>query len=75
MAKNGAPTKSDILNHIAKETGLSRKMQVRYWMPSVASSAKLQRWPIHPAGSDKLKVVRSPPPKSGSARIPLLAKK
>ena len=26
MAKNGgAPTKSDILNHIAKETGLSRK--------------------------------------------------
>lgn len=73
MAKNGsAPTKSDILNHIAKETGLSRKdaSAVLDAMSGIIRKSLRSSGMFTMPGLLKLKVVKKPATKERVGKNP-----
>lgn len=70
MAKNGgAPNKSDILNSIIKETGLSRKDSnaVLSALQGIIGKSLRKNGMFTLPGLLKLKVVKKPPPRRAKA--------
>jgi nucleoid DNA-binding protein len=78
MAKNGgAPTKSDILNHIAKDTGLSRKQvgEVLDSLNGIIRKSLRSGGLFTLPGLAKLKVIKKPATKEREGTNPFTGEK
>jgi len=75
--KGGAPTKSEILATISKDTELSRKQvnEVFDSLNGIVKKSLRGNGLFTLPGLLKLKVVKSPPPRPAKASIPLPAKR